>query len=484
MRVTDPVRRAASGSGLLTLGAVLLLLALPFVVYAPFLGDFFALDDFIWLHAATHPWGEALRRAVTFPTRIPLDVPTPFWRPLLDVYFLLAWRLFGLDALPYHLVNLTVHALNGVLLALLVVRLGGRRATAWIAGALFSVWPAYDFAVVWISDLTDLLGLFWYLGTLLCFTEAQRRPAARRRWYAGALACFVLGLGTKESSVTVPAMLLGIALVCSPPRSPRALAAAVRRVAPFAAVALLYALALYFAEYRTAAGSGLYALGTHVFDNLWSYLRRLSWSFSAAPARLSTLSAGVFVLVGMAALVRRRRLTALAFFWTVLALLPFAFFPAGIEGRYVYLAAAPFALYLATLVQAAADRLPHAAGMRAGLVAAGALAAALLILTLARETRERQAWISEQARAYATLFQDVPAVCGALRPGAQVLILDSPVWDYFGESSRMALNLRYEAVFVDHATSASGAWQPEADAAECTVRFESSTYRREEHAAP
>ncbi len=92
----------------LALPALLILApwALAFVVYAPRLGDYFALDDFVLLRAV-HGRGTAsvIARAFTLPEATPFEAPMPFWRPAADCFFYVEYLLFGLNSTPYHVVN-------------------------------------------------------------------------------------------------------------------------------------------------------------------------------------------------------------------------------------------------------------------------------------------------------------------------------------------------------------------------------------------
>jgi hypothetical protein len=58
------------------------------------------------------------------------------YRPITRLSFLLDARLFGWNALPWHAVNLALHALNAVLLAKLVGDCGAGRRDALLAGAV------------------------------------------------------------------------------------------------------------------------------------------------------------------------------------------------------------------------------------------------------------------------------------------------------------------------------------------------------------
>ena len=94
------------------------LFGLSLAVYWPILDGFFAIDDFIWLRAAQNADVPAtVRRAFTFPTDTPFERPTPFWRPLIDLYFIAGWRVFGEHATAWHVSNLVLNAANASLLA-------------------------------------------------------------------------------------------------------------------------------------------------------------------------------------------------------------------------------------------------------------------------------------------------------------------------------------------------------------------------------
>jgi hypothetical protein len=64
------------------------------------------------------------------------------------------------------------------------------------------------------------------------------------------------------------------------------------------------------------------------------------------------------------------------------------------------------------------------------------------------ETRGRQDALSFQGEAYRQVYQEVPALCGALPPDSNVYMVYDPAYDLFDTSLRMALNLTYERVSV------------------------------------
>jgi hypothetical protein len=476
----EEVRRRIAFAGRISFYSLLLTacIALSFAVYGPFLRDHFVLDDFIWLHAARTPdAAQFARDAFGFPAATSFSVPTPFWRPLIDGYFFVAWRLFGLNPLPYHMTNVAVHAANAVLLALLVRRIAGSRLVALVTALIWLVLPAYDYTVVWISEATELLATFWYLSTLVLFTVYLQAKSNRSPLYVAALISMALALLAKQSSATIPVVLAMLTAVTVPQRS----WAGVRRLSfalwPFFALVIAYALFLYPMEYRSSAEAGIYRIGPHALANAWDYLLRLAWPFTTPGVHVeslaSRLAALLFLTTGIGALLLRRPLLSLAFVWTIVALAPYSFFPMGTESRYLYLPAMPFVLFVVLLTWRALGLIRRPA-WRGGLGLAALLAVVPLSVMLAQESRERQQWIQEQSVAYHQLFVEVPMLCGALPDGSRLGVVGGPMLDLYGESTRMALQLRYPRAHVQRLDGGA----PSPDPAGCTVWYLDGRFER------
>jgi tetratricopeptide (TPR) repeat protein len=131
---------------------------------------------------------------------------TANWHPLTWLSHLLDVSLFGLRPGPPHLVNVFIHALNTVLVLLLLRRLTGRLWPSAFAAALFGVHPLHVESVAWISERKDVLSaLLWLLATAAYVRYAARRSVAR---YLPVWLLFALGLAAKAMVVTLPAALL------------------------------------------------------------------------------------------------------------------------------------------------------------------------------------------------------------------------------------------------------------------------------------
>ncbi len=170
------------------------------LIYLPSLRGPFLSDDSIYL--TQNPQVQA----VTVENLLEIFDPTgdlalrvANYAPLHLLGHMAEWALFGDNMSAYHLVNVALHALVGVLLIGLLRESNVPPRWALLAGALFLVHPANVEAVAWISQLKTPLAMALLLVAL---------RVRRRRPVAGAIA-FVLSLLAKAlAAVALPVALL------------------------------------------------------------------------------------------------------------------------------------------------------------------------------------------------------------------------------------------------------------------------------------
>ncbi len=126
--------------------------------------------------------------------------PLTWWSHMLDV------ELFGLDPGRHHLVNLGLHLVDSVLVALLLARLTGRFAASAACAAVFALHPLHVESVAWVSERKDVLSALLFLLTVWAWVRWTERPTQAR--YVLAMALFALGLMAKPMLVTLPCVLL------------------------------------------------------------------------------------------------------------------------------------------------------------------------------------------------------------------------------------------------------------------------------------
>jgi Flp pilus assembly protein TadD len=118
----------------------------------------------------------------------------------------------------YHFMNLALHVLAALALfgvvrrTLLSDRLRARfgaaaTALAFVVALVWVVHPLLTDAVTYVTQRTEVLMGLFYLLTLYCAVRAAGRDAggAERRWWtAGAIVACALGMGSKQTMVTAP----------------------------------------------------------------------------------------------------------------------------------------------------------------------------------------------------------------------------------------------------------------------------------------
>jgi tetratricopeptide (TPR) repeat protein len=176
------------------------LLAALLVVYGPALAGGFLWDD------DAHVTPEALRSWSGL-ARTWFDLgATQQYYPLLHTSFWIQHRLWGDNVVAYHLVGVLLHAVNGVLLRAVLVKLGLSRGEATGAALVWALHPVMVESVAWITEQKNTLSGAFYLGSFLAWL---RFDMTRRRsdWILATL-LFVLGLFSKTVTATLPAAIL------------------------------------------------------------------------------------------------------------------------------------------------------------------------------------------------------------------------------------------------------------------------------------
>jgi hypothetical protein len=118
----------------------------------------------------------------------------------------------------HHLLNIALHAANGLLVLALAVRFMGLSLSGGTFAAIaFVLLPAHPETVAWITGRVDSMPAFFYLVTFYAFA-AYRNAAANgpdsrsarsaAQWYTAALVLFFVALFTKQNTITMVATLV------------------------------------------------------------------------------------------------------------------------------------------------------------------------------------------------------------------------------------------------------------------------------------
>jgi tetratricopeptide (TPR) repeat protein len=131
------------------------------------------------------------------------------YAPVHLLSYMLDHALWGLHPGGYHLTNLLLHGLNGILLYGLIFRLIPSRQAAWSGAALFLLHPVQVESVVWISQRKNLLAMFFFLLAWACYLAYRHTGTGKGRlWYAASLAALLLSLLSKSVAVIFPVAMI------------------------------------------------------------------------------------------------------------------------------------------------------------------------------------------------------------------------------------------------------------------------------------
>lgn len=130
------------------------------------------------------------------------------YHPLTTLTYLTEYSVFGLNPLPFHLVNVALHVTNTWLVYKLSEKLSGKSITGIIVALLFAAHPMHVESVAWISERKDLLYTLFYLSATLAYIRYSTKEKFDRSNYILALLLFVASLLSKSAAVTLPVLLI------------------------------------------------------------------------------------------------------------------------------------------------------------------------------------------------------------------------------------------------------------------------------------
>jgi hypothetical protein len=350
---------------------------LPILAYSRGLTNLFTAETYDWLS-----W-------IAFP-----NVSTWYteylgyqFRPLRFLILCPIWQLFGLNPVPYRLLDLFLHIGCSVLVFFLAWIVSKRSAVGFVSGLAFSMYPRHHEVVAFVAAFYSPMTLFGLIAfcSFMLFLKC-RKPTL----YVLSLLSFLFALLSCEVVVTLlPLMYIAEVLTIMPAYncgwfkylfSYRTL----KKYIPFVALVMLDAVIILSTKISTKLSSAspsyhFTGLGIRSIKDFASYVVYLVYP----QIRLRTLDMNIVaiatsliaVVILLLLLLKGSKLIRLGVLWMVVTIAPFVLLvPFGNQERYFYLPAVGYSLVLGACAVELWDRLE-----RSGILVGRIVAVLLLV---------------------------------------------------------------------------------------------------------
>jgi hypothetical protein len=263
--VSTPAQTGAKDSTpserLCVVAALTGLAVLVIVCFFPLLRYFFSQDDFYLLYRSTRETGEMLGES--------FGVEPHHFRPLTKTfYFAAAYRIFGLNPFPYHIVSLVLHLCNSLLVYVLLRKLRLSAAPAVCAASLFALNVAFFHIIGWITCIQQLAAMFFLMISIYTAVDTLETRVVEKQIVS--VVTYLLALASLEQTFLAPILILMIAVFGLSGRRPTT-PTVVRVLWPHFLLLAAYAGMRLFWKGVPAGGTSAFFYGQNILANLTMY---------------------------------------------------------------------------------------------------------------------------------------------------------------------------------------------------------------------
>ncbi len=362
-----------------------------------------------------------------------LSLLSPY-RPMRWITFGLDYRLWKLNPIGYHVTNLLLHVICGLLVFLVAKAIVKNTFGALAASLLFCTYPLTTEAVDNISNRNELLGTAFSLIAVYFYSKKNES-----KWYLLAVVpAHALALLSKEViAISLPLLYIAYDLYF---RRERESKTSLRQIAPGLAFATISVVAIGYAYFALGVSARVrdvslflsgntFAVANDVLVNLSIWVRAMAKGLQLIvfPATLSAdypvphirtlwdgtfLVSAVIVIVFVIAVVlvaKRFRTASFGLLWVLIFLLPISnivpIAPHFMAERYLYAPSIGFCLFVGTIITAVfrnRHRLTDYNGQ--GRLAVLSLAV-LLVVFVAADLKRNRVWESDYTLWSRTVIQ-------------------------------------------------------------------------------
>ncbi len=191
---------------------VIIIIAVSFVVFANSFRNGFVLDDVFIIQK-----NKTIRDLANIPEFFSSDYwegtrykgeSSALYRPLVIISYAVDYAVWKLNPFGYHILNLVLHTLNGLLIFYLaLIILGKDIRSALFVSLLFIVHPVHVEAVAGIVGRAEVAAVFFLLVAFMAYA-LKDNVLKMKHGYAVSLFSFGLALLTKETALILPAIIV------------------------------------------------------------------------------------------------------------------------------------------------------------------------------------------------------------------------------------------------------------------------------------
>ncbi len=196
----------------------ILLVVIPILIYINSLQNTFVYDDVFTItdNYFIRDWGNLPNLFTNDYFKYSGEVT---YRPVVTLSYFIDYSLWHLNPAGFHLTNILLHAVNVILVYLLVSAVSRSSTTAFLTSILFALHPILTEAVNGVSYREDLFATTFFLGSALLFIQSAivrlsahdkvRNPQSKiaNCLYPLSLFSYLLALCSKEMAITLPLII-------------------------------------------------------------------------------------------------------------------------------------------------------------------------------------------------------------------------------------------------------------------------------------
>ena len=130
---------------------------------------------------------------------------TPYYRPLVMIYLMVGWRLFGDSPAGWHMLNILLHLVSVYFAFVIMRHVTKDEKLSAIAALLFAIHPLRVETVAWISGVTDLLLAVFMLPSFYLYLLYRKNQ--NKNYLAGSVLLFLVDVFAKEPAIMLPVFI-------------------------------------------------------------------------------------------------------------------------------------------------------------------------------------------------------------------------------------------------------------------------------------